>query len=134
MKIWRSDDRGTPANASCLATPSPQSITYATPLLTITCAEPELAFRGRGPPPVPRRISLVPLWRAARRTRVESAAAPARKQRRLIPGRCATIRFGIVIGGEPKRLGIRVRARPGAAGPRAKRFRREQTRPRTQGG
>ena len=26
------------------------------PLITITCADAELAFRGRGPPPVPRRI------------------------------------------------------------------------------
>jgi hypothetical protein len=30
-----------------LPTPSPQSMTYAAPLLTTTCAEPELAFPGR---------------------------------------------------------------------------------------
>ena len=34
-------------------------ITYALLLLMMTCADAELAFRGLGPPPVPRRISLV---------------------------------------------------------------------------
>jgi hypothetical protein len=44
---------------SCRATPLPQSMTYAVLLLTMTCADAELTFLGRGPPPVPRRINLV---------------------------------------------------------------------------
>src|SRR5688572_11171777 len=50
--------KGTLANASCRATPSPQSTTYAALLTTRTWADPELAFRGRGPPPVPSRMRL----------------------------------------------------------------------------
>src|SRR5690348_1103194 len=49
----------TPATTSCRATPSPQSITYAVLFVTITCADAELALRGRGPPPVPRSMSRV---------------------------------------------------------------------------
>ena len=52
---------GTPAKISCRATPFPQSITYAVSLAMITCAAAELAFLGRGSPPVPRSISLVRL-------------------------------------------------------------------------
>src|SRR6185312_11111605 len=50
---------GTSAKTSCLATPLPQSITYAVLFVMMTCAEADLAFRGLGPPPVPRRTSRV---------------------------------------------------------------------------
>jgi hypothetical protein len=62
----------------------------------ITCAEPELAFLGRGPPPVPRRIIFVPPWRAATRARTESAIALVRKLRRLRNGACAGMNRAIV--------------------------------------
>src|SRR5688572_33337032 len=72
------------ANASCRATPSPQSTTYAALLTTRTWADPELAFRGRGPPPVPRRMSLdLPLCANSRdgHGHAAPAAAPARAAR-----------------------------------------------------
>jgi len=52
----------------------------------ITCADAALALCGRGPPAVPRRISLVTAdWAAARRQRIVPAAAIAlRNVRRLI--------------------------------------------------
>jgi hypothetical protein len=53
----------------------------------MTCAEAELVIRGRGPPPVPRRISLVPApWAATCRSLDVLAAAMAlvRNVRRLI--------------------------------------------------
>src|SRR5258706_9074646 len=62
-------------------------MTYEVLLLMMTWADAELAFRGRGPPPVPRRISLVfALWASLLRgsdTSPVSAIAPARKARRL---------------------------------------------------
>src|SRR5688500_5995577 len=67
MKTCRGAVSGTPAVTSCRATPSPLSITYAVPLATITWAGAELTFLGRGPPPVPRRMSLVPAPPASRR-------------------------------------------------------------------
>ena len=52
----------------------------------MTCAEAELAFRGRGPPPVPRRMSRVTRFCAAADRWVIAAenATPARNLRRLM--------------------------------------------------
>ena len=51
----------------------------------MTCADAELALRGRGPPPVPRRISLVPARAPpparSRPGQPDKATAPARKSR-----------------------------------------------------
>src|SRR5690349_16298667 len=90
---------GTPANTSCRATPSPQSITYAALFATITCADAELAFRGRGPPPVPRRMSLVrSAWTPADRNRADAAAvtAVARNPRRLTMD--TSLQFYLLVG------------------------------------
>ncbi len=55
--------------------------------MTMTCADAELAFRGRGPPPVPRRINLVrTLWALVVRVTDGTAvkvAAQARNSRRV---------------------------------------------------
>src|ERR1043166_2027372 len=76
---------GTPASTSCRATPSPQSITYAALFVTITCADAELTLRGRGPPPVPRRMSLVRLCTLTDRERATAPAiVVARNPRRLM--------------------------------------------------
>src|SRR5262245_7132075 len=76
MKMCRRADIGTPANASWRATPLPQSMTYAVSFATTTCAGAELALRGRGPPPVPRRISLVPtLYAPSERRNVVTISA-----------------------------------------------------------
>src|SRR5882762_4110102 len=78
----------TSANTSCRATRLPQSMTDAVLLLMMTCADAELAFRGRGPPPVPRRISRVfaacALPALAQDTALTRAAAPRRNARRSI--------------------------------------------------
>ncbi len=90
MKTCRSLVSGTPAKTSWRATPFPQSITYATSFETMTCADAELTFRGRGPPPVPRRMSFVfAPCAAARRgshAAAANAAAPAMNARRLCSG------------------------------------------------
>src|SRR3989454_2234527 len=76
MKMWRSFGSAAPADTSWRATPSPQSTTYDTSLTRITCADAELTFRGRGPPPVPRRTRRVfGFWA---RTGAGQAATPAR--------------------------------------------------------
>src|ERR1043166_1690122 len=76
---------GTPASTSCRASPSPQSITYAALFVTITCADAELTLRGRGPPPVPRRMSLVRLCTLTDRERATAPAiVVARNPRRLM--------------------------------------------------
>src|SRR6267143_2142652 len=77
MKTCRSLVSGTPAKTSWRATPLPQSIMYATSFETMTCAGAELAFRGRGPPPVPRRMSFVFAPCAAARRGSHAAAANA---------------------------------------------------------
>src|SRR5258708_3687198 len=83
--MCRNVGRGTSARTSCRATPLPQSMTYAVLLLMMTWADAELDFRGRGPPPVPRRISLVfpvcALLVFAHDAAVTRAAAPRRKPR-----------------------------------------------------
>src|SRR5262245_25519404 len=74
--MCRRADIGTPANASWRATPLPQSMTYAVSFATTTCAGAELALRGRGPPPVPSRISLVPtLYAPSERRNVVTISA-----------------------------------------------------------
>ena len=64
-----------------------KSMTYAVLLLMMTWADAEFAFRGRGPPPVPRRISLVFALLASLLRRSFAPAAnmmvPARMARRL---------------------------------------------------
>jgi len=59
-----------------------------------TWAGAELAFRGRGPPPVPRRMSFVaaPGAALARGSDAVSAIALARNARRLMIGNCGSIR------------------------------------------
>src|SRR5438874_9473540 len=88
--MWRSVGSGTSAKTSWRATPLPQSMTYAALFLTITCADAELAVRGRGPPPVPSRMSLVAIvWVRALYGRDNAAvrvAVAARNARRLQPG------------------------------------------------
>src|SRR3989442_7719730 len=76
MKMWRSFGSGAPADPSGRGTPSPQSTPYDTSLTRIPCADAELTFRGRGPPPVPRRPGRVfGFWA---RTGAGQAATPAR--------------------------------------------------------
>jgi hypothetical protein len=54
-------------------------------LLTITCAEAEFAVRGRGPPPVPSRMSLVRrLCPTADRAAAATMPTPTRNSLRLI--------------------------------------------------
>src|SRR6267143_2838213 len=122
MKTCRSFASGTPANASWRATPLPQSITYAVSFATITCADAELAFRGRGPPPVPRRISLVlalcPSPRLGNHAALASAAAQVKKARRFmpIPLRAPSLeelnRPLMSFGGRPRREGPQIAALP----------------------
>src|SRR3954452_19466618 len=59
MNTCRSLSSGTPADASWRATPLPQSTTYGVSFTRMTWAAAELSLRGRGPPPVPRRITRV---------------------------------------------------------------------------
>src|SRR5262245_56311005 len=74
--MCRRADIGTPANASWRATPLPQSMTYDVSFAMTTCAGAELALRRRGPPPVPRRISLVPtLYASSERRNVVTISA-----------------------------------------------------------
>ena len=65
----------------------PQSITYAARFLMITWADAELDFRGRGPPPVPSRMSFVlvdwPSVRYGGENARSNVAVPARNARRL---------------------------------------------------
>src|SRR5882724_4776236 len=100
MNTCRSFASGTPAKASWRATPLPQSITYAVSFVTITCADAELAFRGRGPPPVPRRISLVlelcPSLRLGNHAAPVSAAAQTKNARRFIPIRMSVSYLGLL--------------------------------------
>ena len=70
----------------------PQSMTYAALFLMMTWADAELAFRGRGPPPVPSRMSLVLvvwLWALYRcENAATKVAVPVRNARRLQAGMC----------------------------------------------
>src|SRR5256885_3363385 len=72
-------------------------MTYAASFRMMTWAEAELAFRGRGPPPVPRRISLVlAVWASVlceRKSAPNKVTAPARNTRRLPRG---IVRIGIL--------------------------------------
>src|ERR1700704_2024517 len=65
-------------------------MTYAALFLMMTCADAELAFRGRGPPPVPSRMSLVLgvwLWVPyGWENAATKVAVPVRNARRLQAG------------------------------------------------
>src|SRR5206468_5260339 len=67
-------------------------MTYAALFLMMTWADAELAFRGRGPPPVPSRISLVLvvwLWVLdGCENAASKVAVPVRNARRLQTGIC----------------------------------------------
>src|SRR6185436_2007887 len=67
-------------------------MTYAALFLMMTWADAELAFRGRGPPPVPSRMSLVWvvwLWvLCGRENAATKVAVPVRNARRLQAGMC----------------------------------------------
>src|SRR2546421_4919970 len=81
MKTWRNLGSERPALTSCRATPLPQSMTYSESFTTITWQAETFSLRGRGPPPVPSRMSRV--FACARRTRGSMAAAvTARNARR----------------------------------------------------
>ena len=62
-------------------------MTYAALFLMITWADAELAFRGRGPPPVPSRMSLVlvvwPWLLFGRENAATNVAVAVRNARRL---------------------------------------------------
>ena len=78
------------ANTICRATPSPQSTTYDVSLARITWAGAERTLRGRGPPPVPRRMSRVLgpglLWPAGSRLAPANAVA-AQEELPTVQGR-----------------------------------------------
>ncbi len=67
-------------------------MTYAALFLMTTWADAELAFRGRGPPPVPSRMSRDLagwLWGLdGRENAAAKAAVPVRNARRLQVGMC----------------------------------------------
>jgi hypothetical protein len=90
--MWRSVASGTSAKTSWRATPLPQSMTYAALFLMMTWADAELAFRGRGPPPVPSKMSLVRvvwLWVLyGCENAATTVAVPVRNARRLQTGMC----------------------------------------------
>src|SRR5262249_23979603 len=66
MRIERTAVNGIPVRANWFVTPSPQSSTYALPLLSMTCdvmCRVRFGTLGFGPAPEPRITSLVPLPR-----------------------------------------------------------------------
>src|SRR4051812_16437493 len=84
MNTWRSFGNASPALTSWRATPLPQSTTYSVSLTTMTCEAETFSLRGRGPPPVPRRIRRVFALCARAQGAALKAASVARKWRRSI--------------------------------------------------